>query len=178
MKRQNQKPKQGYHISNIEWMIIAGFAVFGIVWTLFIIPILTGSNWFSRLNPPAQYLVYNIGSVILLTVILGIPLDYFFEGEVSIKGILLSGVMSFTLFAILDLWQPPFAYGWSGTLLITNPDALPSAAIDRVLGWVWTGAGIKGHALYLSIYIVSPVIAIIGNAILLKPDQLLKLIER
>ncbi len=159
-------------------MMIAGFAIFGIVWTLLVIPLLTESNWFSGLNPPAQYLVYNIGSVILLTVILGIPLDYFFEGEVSIKGILLSGAMSFTLFAILDLWQPPFAYGWNGTLLITNPDALPSAAIDRVLGWLWSGAGIHGHTLYLFIYGVSPVVAIIGNAILLKPDQLLKLIER
>ncbi|MDD5453984.1 MAG: hypothetical protein PHW62_00590 [Candidatus Ratteibacteria bacterium] len=177
--RPEKKHKSGkYEVSNLEWMIIVGFFLFGVVWSLVIVPILTGNKWYLELNPPSQYIIYNIGSVVMLTGILGIPLDYFFEGEITIRGMISGGITSFTLFALLDLWQPPFAYGWNGNFLILNQEALSGTAVDSVLGWIWNGLGIHGHLLYIFIYVISPAIALTANAIFLKPDQLLKLIER
>lgn len=169
--------KRNYGVSNLEWMIIIGFATFGVFWSI-LIPFISKNVWYLSLNPPSQYLFYNIGSLMLIIAFLGVPLDYFFEEAVSVLGVVRSGIASFTIFAVLDLWQPPFAYGWNGTLLITNPDAMPGAAIDTVLGWIWTHVGFIGTPLYLMIYAVTPTMAIITAAILFKPKTLLKLIER
>ncbi len=175
-RRKNGTTKK-YNISRIEWVIVLGFAVFGIIWAL-MMPTIAINPLYLSLAPPLQYITYNIGVLLLITAVLGTPLDYFFENKVSILGMIKSGIFSFTIFAVLDLWQPPLAYSQAGVIVITEAEALPGAAIDRAIGWIWTLVGIPDTNLFLFVYVVAPILMLLAAAILLRPDQLLKLVDK
>jgi hypothetical protein len=136
--------------------------------------LLISNTWFQGQNPLIQYIVYNLGIITSFTVMIGVPVSYFLEREVNVWAMIKSGIAAFILFAfVLDMVEPPLAYDTSGNLLITNSSALPGTAVDRVAGWAWTGVGVTGYWLYFTVYIITPIIAAISAALLLKPREFL-----
>lgn len=167
-----------FNINKAETVAITAFIIIGFTWAFIVTPNLVQSSFFQSLIPPFQYILYNLGFIFLLSVFLGIPLSYVIKrGDVTIKNMLIGGLASFLIFSfVLDMWQPPLAYDFHGNVLITNEAALPNVAVDKVVGWVWSSLGISGSLLYMFVYFITPVIAIIAAALLLETKYFLKLI--
>jgi hypothetical protein len=59
-----------------EGYVLILFAVLALAWGLIVNPFLQNSEWFITLNPVAAYILYNMGTYFLVTVIFGIPSLY------------------------------------------------------------------------------------------------------
>jgi len=149
----------------------AGIIVFALIWIIIIVPNLTSTGWFTALNPIVQYLLYNVGFILLTTVIFGGIFSYVVEKEIDIIAMVRSGVASWLTFSfIIDMWQPPFYLSSAGQVLITQPSALPMTAIDAMMAYLWGLLGIAGSMLFYFVYIVTPVIAALAIIGLFAPN--------
>jgi len=167
-----------WKIERIELAAIITLAVFSIVWIVVVLPYMIDS-WFSTLIPPFQYILYNLGFITLSTVLMGIPLSFFVKRKLNLSGIFRGGLASWLSFSfVLDMLQPPLAYSSAGALLITDKASLAGVAVDTVAGWLWNQVGISGSTLFTFVYVVTPLIAVIVAALLLKPKELMKMFAK
>lgn len=166
-------------ISRKEQIIITALTVFSVIWVLFIIPSFMGSEWFITLIPPFQYILFNLGFLVMFIMFVGMPISYFLNGkELNIKDILKLG-FSFWLGVsiIVDLWEPPFFVNTSGEILIDSPQALTGTSIDGMLVWCWKQIGLSGSMLFYLTYMITPICVAILLAIILAPKQFIGLFK-
>lgn len=169
-------------IERKEAATIISLGAFGVIWIVFAIPYLISANWFLSLPSPIQYLLYNIGFVLLTTLIFGSAFSLYEEGEFQLKHFLVIGITSFLGFAALDDWEPPNYLTPMGQVAITNPGALPQTAVDAAFAWLGTAIGVPNSVipfldvstLYLFVYLVMPLLLIVLMAFILKPKAFLK----
>jgi hypothetical protein len=167
-----------------ELIIIAMIAVFGVFWVIWMMPFLSTSAWFAGIAPIWQYLIFNLGFILLITVTFGSVVSLLRHQRFDLWEMIKSGLASFIVFSfIFDLWQPPYYIGVNGTILITNTGALAGTAVDAALYYVWTLIGINplwmiDHVawIYICVYFFSPIIAGFLAAILFDPEILYKMV--
>ena len=155
---------------------------FGVVWIVFVIPALITSPFFIGLPSPAQYLLYNVGLVLLTTVIFGGAFSLYEEHELKLGHFVKVGISSFLGFAALDDWEPPNYLTPQGHVAITNAAALPLTAIDAAFTWLGNTLYVPNiiipvlgvSTLYLFVYLVMPLVLIVLMAFILKPKVFLK----
>ena len=168
-----------WKIEKSEAIAIGSLIAFAGIWIFLLVPHFISSSWFQNLIPPLQYVVYNIGSILIVSVVMGLPISKAMNKEFKLKSMIRGGIMSWLVFSfVLDMYAPPFAYGPSGTVLITEPDALPGTAVDRVVGWIWNYVGISDGFLYIFVYVITPIIAVIIAALLFKPKMFMKILMK
>lgn len=162
-----------------EKTIVLVLALFSAIWCIFIMPTFMSSEWFTTLVPPFQYILFNLGFLVVFILIAGFPISYFVNGkEIKIKDSLRWG---FGLWLgssmIIDLWNPPYYIDINGNSLFTsvNPSALMGTAIDTVMVWIWRNIGISGPALFYLTYLFTPIIAALFLACVLAPRQFIGL---
>lgn len=169
-------------IEGPEGATILGLGAFGVVWIVFVIPYLTGSAMFLSFPSPVQYLLYNVGFVVLTTVIFGAAFSVYEEGGFDLGHFLRVGISSFIGFAALDDWEPPDYLTPTGQVAITNPGALPQTAVDAAFAWLGHAIGVPNviipvlgvSTLYLFVYLFMPLGLIVLMAFVLKPRTFLK----
>lgn len=171
-----------------ELVIIAGFLVFGLVWAFGVLPSLTTTPWFVALNPVAAYVLYNLGFIIIVSLVFGGMVSFFLGGENEIFDLIRTGLAGWLLFSgVFDLLQPPLYLSTSGQVLIPLGTAsLENVAVDAMFAYVWRGA--LGNAVNISflgvslwfilVYLITPIIAILIAAILLAPRRFVSLFSR
>ena len=170
-----------------EAITVGAFAAFGTFWVVLAVPYLTSAPWFVNLNPISGYLLYNLGWIALVSAIFGGLVSFLAFEEHHILGMIRVGFASW-LFAslIFDNLQPPFYLSTSGQVLIPlGTPALENTAVDAMLGYVWfhiLGASAEIHVLgialvFITTYMLTPIIAIILMALLLAPDKFIDLFE-
>lgn len=181
-----------FEISRDEWIAIGSLSAFAFIWMLFIAPFLMTSSWFLNLIPPVQYFMYNFGVMIFTFVVLGTPLSYTLKHHVDIKGVIRGGLTSWLFVSfVIDTFEPPYIVGPNGAMLITNMESLCGTSPDYTLYWIYTTLfpGIKNvfvnlpfsgscSLLFFAIYLLSPILAVIIMAFILKPGMLRKLLLR
>lgn len=176
-----------FEISRDEWIIILSVCGFAFIWILFIIPNIMNSNFFLGLVPPLQYFLYNIGFFLIISSIFGTPFSYVIKRRVDITGVIKGGISSSLFFIMLDLWQPPFLIApGSGEILITNMESLVGTSFDYTLYWFYSNLlpGIryffvgKMSALFILIYLFTPIVISFIIALLLKPRMVKRLFRR
>jgi len=181
-----------FQITREEWIAIGSLSAFAFIWMLFIAPQLMLSNWFLSLIPPIQYALYNFGVMIFTFVVLGTPLSYTLKHHVDIKGVIRGGLTSWLFVSfVIDTFEPPYIVSPDGTMLLTNMKSLVGTSPDYTLHWLYTSLfpGIKNvfiklpfsgscSLLFLAIYLISPILAVIIMALILKPGMLRKLLLR
>jgi hypothetical protein len=64
--------KIDFSITKAETIIMASFVMLGIIWLVFVIPILMTSRWFYTMTPLLAFPLYNIGVIFLITGLFGI----------------------------------------------------------------------------------------------------------
>jgi hypothetical protein len=179
-----------FAITRDEWIAIGSLSTFALIWMLFIAPWLMYSSWFLNLIPPAQYSLYNFGMMIFTFVVLGTPLSYTLKHHIDFKGVIRGGLTSWLFVSfVIDTFEPPYIIGPNGVMLITNMESLAGTSPDYTLYWLYTNLfpGIKNafinlpfsgqcSLLFLSIYLLSPIVAVIIMALILKPGMLRKLL--
>ena len=87
------------------------------------------------------------------------------------------------------MWEPPYIIAPDGTMLLTNMESLVGTSPDYTLYWFYTtifkniekvfvGVPFSGNCsmLFMLIYFLSPVIAVLVMALVLKPGMLRKLL--
>jgi hypothetical protein len=151
--------------------------VFGIAFVL-ALPFVEGSAFFQSLNPGEQYIVYNLGIVAIFSGVLGYIAARALREKASVGQLLVNGLGLFILFSFtVDMWEPPFAVAPDGTIAITATSAnLAGTAVDYATAWFYsTYFGISGSNLYYSVYLVTPVIAIVAAVLLLGSKKFLGL---
>lgn len=183
------KTSESINISRDEWLAIGAISVFAIL-LIFLLPGTMNSQWFINLIPPLQYLTYNIGFIMLTIIIFGIPTSYILKRKIHIWTTIRSGLGSWLVFSfILDLWQPPFAFGTNGEYLITHLESLVGTSVDYMLGWFYIQvfpsvkniiviipAVGKLSLLFILIYFITPIFAAFVAALLFKPKILIRLL--
>ena len=164
-------------IEESELIIIAFFAVFGIAWMWYILPWLQYSEFFINLNPPETYIVYNTGIIALFVAVFGIPVGYFISGKINILDSIRGGFASFIGFSFfLDMWSSPLAWTTNGILSVApTSDNIEKASVDYMAGWMFQQFNVQGSLLYLTVYVLVPIISIFIMAFILKPKELLGL---
>jgi hypothetical protein len=127
-------------------------AIFTAGWIFLVVPALIANAWFVGQPPPVQYVLYNLGFIVLFV---GIASITFGRPELGIVGFL-----DFSF--ILDNLQPPFAYAPDGTQTIKDSgQSLNGASVDRVLGWLATDVlHLSGPPVFVFVYIVVPILAV------------------
>jgi len=170
-----------------EIITIAGFITFGVAWVVFVVPYLTSAAWFVGLNPIEGYLLYNIGWMLLISAIFGGLVSFLAFEEHHILGMLRIGIASW-LFAsfIFDNLQPPFYLSTTGEVLIPlGTSSLENTAVDAMLGYIWQfilGPYSQHQFLGLSLvfittYMMTPILAILSMAFLLAPEKFMELFK-
>jgi len=111
---------------------------------------------------------------------------------VDFKGVIRGGLTSWLFVSfVIDMWEPPYIIAPDGAMLITSMESLVGTSPDYTLYWFYTTSflGINNvfvkipfsgycSMLFISIYFLSPVFAVIIMALLLKPGMLRKLLLR
>jgi len=179
-----------FEISRDEWVIIGSVLVLAALLIVFL-PKTMSSQWFTNLIPPLQYLIYNMGFILLTVIIFGVPISLIFKRDMPIWTMVRSGLSSWLVFSfILDLWQPPFAFGTSGEYLITSQESLIGTSVDYMVGWIYmrlfpTNSMIlnipiigKLSMLFVLTYFITPILATFIIALLLKPKVFAKLLSK
>lgn len=182
------KNSRSIGISRDEWFIIASITSSALILICLLSKIMY-SAWFTSLIPPLQYLLFNLGFILLMVVFLGAPVSYVFQRKIHIWTMFRSGVGSWLLLSfILDLWQPPFAFGVGGQPLIPTAESLVGTSVDYMLGWTYgrimpfqhviLSVPIIGKVslLFLLVYFLTPIFAIFIAALLFKPKVLARLL--
>ena len=173
-----------------EWLAIAIFGIFGAVWVFIVLPVFSNSAWFYTLSPFLAYPIYNIGTILIMTALLGIPLGYFVKGgEVDIGGMLRGGFASWLGFSwvIDNSLAGPFYLSQTGQVLLPiNTSALENTAVDFFWAQIWRTVGVPNTLilppwinyswLYVFTYLVSDIIGIIVMAFILKPGVFLSML--
>lgn len=165
-------------------MYLFGFlTLFAILWIGFLIPYLGNSTDFAKLNPIQQYILFNVGFIFLSIVLINVPFKILTHHKVKLVDMIKIGLAGWLLFSfIYDLWQPPNNISPEGKILITAQQSLPNTAVDAMLRYVWEGiiphnAFIGGISLlYLAVYFISPIIAVLFMILLFKPSLIKKVI--
>ena len=173
-------------ISIDEWFVIGSITALATV-LIALLPLIMNDAWFTNLIPPLQYLIYNIGFILLTIVLIGVPLSYAQAHAIEYWSMFRNGVSSWLIFSfIFDVWQPPYAYGTIGHALITDVHSLYGASADHMLGWVYlhfidpslfVSLPFLGHIsiLFVLVYFVTPIVAVIISALLFKSGFLLSM---
>lgn len=181
-----------FKITRDEWIAIFSISIFAFIWMLFIAPQLMYSNWFLSLIPPVQYFLYNFGIMIFTFVVLGTPLSYTLKHKVDFRGVFRGGITSWLFVSfVIDMWEPPYIIAPHGEMLITNMESLVGTSPDYSIYWFYTtffknienvyvNVPFSGSIslLFISIYFLSPIIAVLVMALILKPGMLRKLLLR
>jgi hypothetical protein len=179
-----------FEISKDEWVAIASITTFAFIWMLFIAPRLMYSNFFLSLIPPIQYLLYNFGVMMFTFIVLGVPLSYTLKHRIDVRGVMRGGITSWLFVSfVIDMWEPPYIIAPDGTMLLTNMESLVGTSPDYTLYWFYTTffkniekvfvtLPFSGHCsmLFILMYFLSPVFAVIFMAFILKPGMLRKLL--
>lgn len=170
-------------ITKQEWYLFGFLTIFAIVWVLAIIPYLAYSIQFTKLNPVVQYLVYNLGFIMLTIVLINVPFKLITSKSVNLKDMIKIGIAGWLLFSfIFDLWQPPNYLSPDGTVLITNDQALPDTSVDAMLTYLWSfviHSNVFVHGLsllYIAVYFITPIIVVGIMIAVLKPSVFKKII--
>jgi hypothetical protein len=181
-----------FKITRDEWIAIGSLSCFAFVWILFIAPRLMLSAWFLNLIPPLQYSLYNFGVMLFTFIVLGTPMSYTLKHEINLKGVIRGGLTSWLFVSfVIDMFEPPYIIGPDGTMLITNMESLAGTSPDYTVYWFYTtffkniekvfvNLPFSGTSslLFILIYFLSPIIAVIIMALALKPGVLRKLLLR
>ncbi len=56
-----------------EKIIVGVLALFSAIWCVFIMPTFMNSEWFTSLIPPYQYILFNLGFLVVFILIAGFP---------------------------------------------------------------------------------------------------------
>jgi hypothetical protein len=176
-------------ISRDEWIAIGTITGFAFFWMLLIIPHLMVSNWFIKLIPPLQYVLYNIGFMLLIFIVFGTPMSALIKHKINKVGVIKGGVASTLFLIMLDLWEPPFLIAPdTGQLLLTNLESLVGTSVDYTAFWIYSNLfpmiinsfinfpffG-RLSMLFVLIYFLTPIILAFIMALLLKPGMFRKL---
>ncbi|MBU1179621.1 hypothetical protein KJ885_01620 [Patescibacteria group bacterium] len=180
---------QKVNISKDEWFVIGLITILAFV-LIGLLPKIMNSRWFISLIPPLQYISFNFGFILLTIILFGMPTSYFLKQRIHILTMLRGGVSSWLIFSfMLDLWQPPFAFGPGGGQLILLPESLVGTSVDYMLGWTYIqifpvqnvilNIPIIGKIslLFILIYFITPILAVLIVALVLRPGILLKLLK-
>jgi hypothetical protein len=184
--KSKQKEKK-FQISKDEWLVIGSIFCAALM-LISILPRTMNSTWFTSLVPPFQYFVFNLGFILLTIVMFGIPMTFFLKQKIHFWTMLRGGIGSWLIFSfMLDLWQPPFAFGVSGKQIISDSGTLVGTSVDCMLGWlyihtipfhiqdIFLNLPIIGRIslLFMMIYFFTPIISVIVAAFLFKPGILI-----
>lgn len=181
-----KKKHKRVSISTDEWIVIASIATLATI-LIALLPLIMNDTWFTDLIPPIQYLIYNVGFILLTIVLIGAPISYLQDQTIEYWHTIRSGVSSWLIFSfILDVWQPPFAFGTSGRSLIDDSHSLYGASVDHMLGWIYghfvdpasfLHVPVLGDVslLFFLIYFVTPISAVFISALLFKPGFLVSM---
>lgn len=183
-----KKKRRHISINTDEWFVIG--AIVALATTLIaLLPLIMNDTWFTNLIPPVQYLIYNIGFILLTVVLIGVPLSYAQAQAIQYWGMFRNGVSSWLVISfMLDVWQPPFAFGTDGVSLITNTHSLYGASTDHMLGWVYLhlvdpstiiAIPFLGNVslIFILIYFATPIVAVLISALLFESDFLLSMFK-
>lgn len=166
-----------------ELYLFGLLSVFAILWVVLITPYIERSDLFLRLNPVLQYVIFNIGFIVFTIVVINLPYRFFTGKKTQPVDMLKVGIAGWLMFSfVFDLWQPPYYISPSGNVLITSNESLPLTAIDAVMTYVWALIVPVNYTffgfslLYISVYIITPIIAVVLMMLILRPSLFRKII--
>jgi len=192
MNEKTEKPElEKFEISKDEWIVICAVIGFAFVWILFVIPHIMTSQWFVSLMPPVQYILYNIGFLLLIFVVFGTPMSYTIKHKINLVGVLKGGLASTLFLIMLDLWEPPFLIAPNtGEILLTNMESLVGTSVDYTVFWfystvfpdtrnIFINFPLFGRfsILFVLIYFFTPIVVAFLMALLLKPGMLRRMFD-
>jgi hypothetical protein len=167
-----------------EFGIIIGLLILGFFWAFIMVPYLTSQTWFLTLHPLFAYILYNIGWILLITVIFGGLVSVAIYKKNRLLNMVKWGSVSWICFSLVgDLWQPPLFLSPSGQVLIPlGGQNLESVAVDAMAATLWQqffalfGVKLQGSWLWFFFtYVVTSIIGILLMALILTPKQFVKL---
>jgi hypothetical protein len=169
-------------LSRREGYVLILFAGLALIWGLIVNPFLQNSEWFINLNPVAAYILYNMGTYFLVTVIFGIPSAFVMKRKFEVKwsDILIGGLVAFLVFSnVFDMWQPPLAWSTNGTLLIpVASSSLENTAVDYMYGWIWKSLTLPVGLTYLFVYVLVPLATLLIAALSYGQKEFFILVKR
>lgn len=138
-------------INKKEFKYIAFSGLFALAWFIFVLPYLIKK--FDGNNPWLQFLLFNLGLIILLQIFLKA-----FTLNTKIRWELALGLV--ITFVGLDILQPPYAVMTDGSLISKGPTLMVSSS-DYIAGLLWQNIGLHGILIYLATYVLTPIILLI-----------------
>ena len=156
-------------ITKTEATLLGAALLFALIWMAVVTPYLGQSAWFQAQIPPVQFLIFEFGFIVGIICSLGFILSYSYfklrrknpsRFDFVFTAIKFGGSGWALNKLILDVWESPYYVSPSGVVLLDNPEALTSTAIDAVITWLGLQAGLSGFWLYFTVYIVFPMIVL------------------
>ena len=144
-------------INKQELKFLMYSCLFAIIFFVIIVPLILPS--IDSINPFIQFLIFNLGLVFFLSIFLkSITTTKKFNLGYSI-GLLL-------LFLALDCMVPPLSVGIDGNF--NTSMIMGKSSSDYIFGLIWNSLGIGGFALFCFVYVITPLLSLLGASILLK----------
>lgn len=170
-------------IAKDEIYLFGFLSLFAILWVVLVTPRIEYSALFLNLNPVIQYFVFNIGFIIFAVLMINLPYRFIKGKKLEPKNIIKVGIAGWLGFSfVFDMWQPPYYLSSTGQVLITSQQALPSTAVDAMTTYIWSlvipqSSVFMGlSTIYIFVYFVTPIIAVLDMMLILKPSLFRKMI--
>lgn len=176
-------------ITSQETRIILAMLVFALVWVIFIIPFLSTNSQFQSLIPPFQYIIYNIGYILISVVSFGTIFSLLTQKSYNFGKAIVYGFSIWISFSfVFDMWQPPFVIDTQGNDVVLNSSSFINASIDRTFVYLFntflpnvktTIIPIFNYSLlYVLVYGLVPILGILIAAIGLSNGTFVKMFKQ
>lgn len=176
-------------ITSQETRIILAMLVFALLWVIFVIPFLSTSSQFQSLIPPFQYIIFNLGYILISVVTFGTLFSIMTNKSYNFKKAVIYGLsLWFSFSLIFDMWQPPFAIDQQGNDVVLNNSSLINASVDKSFVYLFntflptaktTVIPIINYSLlYILVYGFVPILGVIIAAIGLSNGAFMKLFKQ
>jgi len=176
-------------ITSQETRIIIAMLVFALIWVIFVIPFISNNSQFQNLIPPFQYIIFNLGYILISVVTFGTLFSIMMQKSYNFGKAILYGLsLWFSFSLIFDMWQPPFAIDSQGNDVILNNSSLINASVDRSFVYFFNTffpsikttiiPVINYSLLYILVYGFIPILGVIIAAAGLSNGAFVKLFKR
>lgn len=166
-------------ITKNELRLLVAIALGVSIWSYFVAMVFMKQSWFYNAIPPVQFILFNVGLMILVIVAIGFPISFavYRNRKRRYWEAVKCGLSIFSIFGIAFelLWGPYFVnLAGQNTLYGSSPKSMTQTAIDCTIIWCLRGVHCPAGWIWYITYVGVPILVFLVIALVYTWKQIVQ----